>query len=163
MKFAALLLGASLLLPVFAVAQEAAPAPEAPAQEANFSRFAKMRKAPRLPECKNADCACMKAFSERPKMERPAKKFSEMTEEERAAFRETMKAQREAFTKKIEEAKAACKCEDCFCKKGPKNMDRKPRGKGPRGPRPEMKGPKGPRGKRGPRPAAPAPEAPAAE
>ena len=168
MKTSALLLCMGLLLPIFATAQEAPaqrPAPTAEQREA----FRQKMEAFRKNACKNEDCACAKAFAARPALEKPAKKFSEMTEEERTAFRNEMKDKQEAFRKQIEEAKAACKCEDCFCKKAPKGpMMRGPQGKGPRGPRPDMKGPKGPKGPRGkgprgPRPAAPAPEAPIAE
>ena len=168
MKTSALLLCMGLLLPIFATAQEAPakrPAPTAEQREA----FRQKMKAFRKNACKNEDCACAKAFAARPAFEKPAKKFSEMTEEERTAFRNEMKAKQEAFRKQIEDAKAACKCEDCFCKKAPKGpMMRGPQGKGPRGPRPDMKGPKGPKsprgkGPRGPRPAAPAPEAPIAD
>ena len=165
MKTSALLLCMGLLLPIFATAQEAPakrPAPTAEQREA----FRQKMEAFRKNACKNEDCACAKAFAARPAFEKPAKNPAEMTEEERTAFRNEMKAKQEAFRKQIEEAKAACKCEDCFCKKAPKGpMMRGPKGKGPRGPRPDMKGPKGPRGKgpRGPRPAAPAPEAPIAE
>ena len=167
MKTSALLLCMGLLLPIFATAQEAPakrPAPTAEQREAFRQKMEEFRKN----ACKSEDCACAKAFAARPAFEKPAKKFSEMTEEERTAFRNEMKAKQEAFRKQIEDAKAACKCEDCFCKKAPKGpMMRGPQGKGPRGPRPDMKGPKGPRGKgRGPRPMTPppaAPEAPIAE
>ena len=177
MKTSALLLCMGLLLPIFATAQEAPakrPAPTAEQREAfrqKMEEFRKNRAEAMKNACKSEDCACAKAFAARPAFEKPAKKFSEMTEEERTAFRNEMKAKQEAFRKQIEDAKAACKCEDCFCKKAPKGpMMRGPQGKGPRGPRPDMKGPKGPRGPRGkgrgPRPMTPppaAPEAPIAE
>ena len=161
MKVSALLLCMGLLLPMMSFAQEAAPvapAPEAPVEvkanrpaptpeqrEAFRKRMAERRQ--RM-MCKNADCPCAKVMNERPTP--PEKRPSEMTPEEREAFRAEMKAKMEARRKAMEEARAACSCEECICK-------RRPRGpQGPRGPR----GPKPPRGPKGaPAPAAPAPEA----
>ena len=169
MKTSVLLFCVAMLAPVMLLAQETpAPAPAevvAPAEvkaprkaptpeqrEAFRKRMAerrqKMKEARKAPLCPNADCPCAKAMAElRPTP--PEKKFDEMTEEERAAFRETMKAKMEEARQKMEEARKACTCEDCFCKKAP----RRPMGpRGPRGPRSQ---------RRGKAPAAPAP-APAA-
>ena len=167
MKTSALLLCMGLLLPMCAFAQEAAPAtpaPEAPVEvkaerpaptPEQREAFRKRMEARRQRmACKNADCPCAKVMNERPEM--PAKKPSEMTPEEREAFRTAMKEKMEARRKAMEEARKACTCEECICKRIPRGLNR---GRGNRGP-------KGPRGKgRGPKaaPEAPATPAPAPE
>jgi hypothetical protein len=157
MKTSALLLCLGLLLPTFAIAQEAPakrPAPTAEQREAFRQKMEAFRQKRMEAACKTEGCNCAKAFFARPDFEKPAKAPTEMTQEERAEFRKAIKAKLDARRQQIEEAKAACKCEDCFCKKGPKGPKMRGKGKGPKGPRGKGKGPRGPR---------PAPEAPIAE
>lgn len=159
MKTSALLLCMGLLLPMCAFAQEAAPAPApeapvavkaerpAPTPEQREAFRKRMEERRQQMTCKNADCPCAKVMNERPEM--PAKKPSEMTPEEREAFRTAMKEKMEARRKAMEEARKACTCEECICKRAPRGPNRGPN--------------RARRGKRGPKPAPMAPAAPAPE
>lgn len=75
-----------------------------------------------MPKCENAECPCAKVMAERPQP--PKINPAEMSKEERAAFRQEMKATFEAFRAKMEEARKACTCEKCICKH-PKMSDKR--------------------------------------
>ncbi|MBR5591570.1 MAG: hypothetical protein IKW38_03405 [Kiritimatiellae bacterium] len=176
MKTSALLLCMSLMLPLVGFAQEAAPAPEAPVAEAPAMKAKRPAPTPEQREafrkrmaerrqrmaCQNPECPCAKVMNERPNFPRPQTNPAEMTPEQREAFRTEMKTQMEAFRAKMEEARKACTCEECICKRRPAANARRPmprRGDRP-GKRRPMKGPEAaPAPEATPAPQAPAPEA----